>query len=634
MVSDQLLTEIERQQKYLGELPDDFSFPLFNVRHAVESQRRSGYQDTAAASREIVDNAIEAGATRIDIMFETDPGKKSVRRIGFIDNGSGMLAAMIRYALTWGGGTHFDDHSFIGRFGFGLPNSSINQTRHVDVYSRTSGDQPLMRGTLDITEPSKFGVQSIDEPVEAELPNFIQEYVKKVGLDLEHGTVVVWESPDRLTYKKAATLREHLVEDFGVTYRYHLRNEVTSPDGLDLIVDGYTVGPVDPLFLTPGARLYLPEDEGGAVNVQQTAISVRYWEDPETGERHLARNETTEEVDQAVADGAVVGAMKVTISRLPKGFVASQNAPNEDAKKRFQIRKSRRGMSFVRANREIQTVDAFPRTARDKSSGLGDWPLLQSYAYYWGIEVRFDPALDDVFGITNDKQGVRPIEDFWRVLTEEEIDVAANRENGWQSKERKQPPPTERSEQQTEAESAAQAADVGTSTKTEVPARQKEEARKALDKAAEEKASKEQGDPDEARAAIEDEAKRNKYRIEYDDFIGGPIYETNWVGSQMVLTINRQHQLYQVLFGDLIRLGAGRAHQATELLLLSLARAELMVIDDEKALFYAAQRRAVWSPFLNDALANLGVKMAGEEEDYESPADQDEPAASEDTPAA
>ncbi len=616
MATDQLLTEIERQQKYLDELPDDFTFPLFNVRHAVESQRRSGYQDTAAASREIVDNAIEAGADRIDVVFDTEGGRKSVRAIAFIDNGSGMVPKMIRYGLTWGGGTHFDDHEFIGRFGFGLPNSSINQTRHVDVFSRTSGAEPFMCGSLDITEPSKFGVQSIEPPTEAELPAFVQAYLKKARITLDHGTVVVWQKPDRLTYKKASTLGEHLVEDFGVTYRYHLVNTATNPDGLRLIINGTEVGPVDPLFLTPGARLYLPEDEGGAVRVDETPISVRYWEDSETGERHLARNESPDDIAAAIADGATVGAIKVTIARMPTDFVRAVDPPTPEARKRFEIRKSRRGMSFVRANREIQTVDAFPRSMKDKSSGLGEWPLLQAYAYNWGIEVRFDPALDDVFGITNDKQGVRPIEDFWRLLADEEIDAAARRENQWQQKERKRAPIIERSgEQPTESESAAQAADVGTSTRPEVPPRQREAARDKLEKAAEEKATKEQGDPDEALKALEEQAKRQKYRIEYGDVVGGPIYECEWVGSQMVMTINRQHPLYQVLFGDLLKLKAARAHHATELLLLALARAELRVVDEDKGLFYAAQRKTVWSPFLGDALANLGTKMADDEDD-------------------
>lgn len=636
MATDQLLTEIERQQKYLNELPDDFAFPLFNVRHAVESQRRSGYQDTAAASREIVDNAIEAGANRIDVVFDTEAGRKAVRAIAFIDNGSGMIPQMIRYALTWGGGTHFDDHEFIGRFGFGLPNSSINQTRHVDVFSRTSGDEPFMCGSLDITEPSKFGVQSIEAPTEAKLPKFVEAYLKKAGLTIDHGTVVVWQRPDRLTYKKASTLGEHVVEDFGVTYRYHLVNEETNPDGLQLVVNGTEVGPVDPLFLTPGARLYLPEDEGGAVRVDEAAISVRYWEDPETGERHLARNDTAEDIDEAVANGATVGAIKVTIARMPTDFVRHNAPVTPDAKKRFEIRKSRRGMSFVRANREIQTVDAFPRSMKDKSSGLGDWPLLQAYAYNWGIEVRFDPSLDDVFGITNDKQGVRPIEDFWRLLAEEEIDTAANREQQWQAKQRKKAPNTERSgDQPTESEAAAQAADVGTSTRPEVPPRERESAREKLDKAAEEKASQDEGDPEEARKALEEQAKRHKYRIEYGDVIGGPIYECEWVGSQMVMTINRQHQLYQVLFGDLLKLKGSRALRANELLLLSLARAELRVVEEDKGLFYAAQRRTVWSPFLSDALANLGTKMADDEEDDHGSVDAAEAAdASEDEPAA
>ena len=70
MVGDALLSELERQEKYLAQLPENYEFPLFNARQAVESQRRSGYKDTAAASREIVDNAIEAGA---------DPRRRGVR---------------------------------------------------------------------------------------------------------------------------------------------------------------------------------------------------------------------------------------------------------------------------------------------------------------------------------------------------------------------------------------------------------------------------------------------------------------------------------------------------------------------------------------------------------------------------
>jgi hypothetical protein len=68
--TDALLTEVERQKKYLDRLPAEFDFPLFNSVNALESQRRNGYRNTAAAGREIVDNAIEAGATQIHVVLE------------------------------------------------------------------------------------------------------------------------------------------------------------------------------------------------------------------------------------------------------------------------------------------------------------------------------------------------------------------------------------------------------------------------------------------------------------------------------------------------------------------------------------------------------------------------------------
>ena len=61
----------------------------------------------------MVDNSIEAGATKIHVVFETKKqGRQVVTAVAFIDNGSGMLPAMARYALSWGGGTHFDEPNF------------------------------------------------------------------------------------------------------------------------------------------------------------------------------------------------------------------------------------------------------------------------------------------------------------------------------------------------------------------------------------------------------------------------------------------------------------------------------------------------------------------------------------------
>lgn len=42
MQKDNLFNELERQEKYLAELPADFTFPLFNTKRALDSQRQNG----------------------------------------------------------------------------------------------------------------------------------------------------------------------------------------------------------------------------------------------------------------------------------------------------------------------------------------------------------------------------------------------------------------------------------------------------------------------------------------------------------------------------------------------------------------------------------------------------------------
>src|SRR6267154_2699945 len=165
----------------------------------MKSKRRNGYRNTAAAAREIVDNSLEAGATKIHVIFERPVRTKahersdSISAVAFIDDGAGMLPQMVRFALSWGGGTHFDEPDFIGRFGFGLPNASINQTRRVEVYTRIAGSKRYTKAWLDINNVAGYSVQQIPATEESELPQFVQEYLKRENWDLDHGTVVVWD---------------------------------------------------------------------------------------------------------------------------------------------------------------------------------------------------------------------------------------------------------------------------------------------------------------------------------------------------------------------------------------------------------------------------------------------------------
>lgn len=632
MAKDALLGELERQQKYLDDLPEVFDFPLFNARRAVESQRRSGYRDTAAAAREIVDNAIEAGATDVEIVFDKARSghKPVVDAIAFVDNGSGMLPRMARYALTWGGGTHFDDPSYIGRFGFGLPNASINQTRLVEVYTRTRASEPFVRTRLDLDTFNQWGIQSIPPEESAELPAFVTRHLKQRGNEFDHGTVIVWSRPDRLTYRSPSFLKEHLVGDFGVTYRYMLRPGDKHGPGVGLEVEGVAVEPVDPLFLLPEGRYFVPEKDGGARLIHDRFLPVRFVEDEESGDRRLELIKDESALADAQGKAGVLGVVEIRIARLPVGFAVDRGrrrgSDATEANRRFDIRKEHRGMSFVRVNRELQTLDAFPRSQSDVANGLGRWPLLQGYAYHWGVEVRFNPDLDEVFGITNDKQGVRPIEDFWRVLAEAEIDEALRLENQWQSTNRKrqrpQPPsPTVASP----AEQSASAADVAMGTRPQVPQYRLNQVRADFEQKVQAAAANSAESVEEVRAALERETQRRPYRVEYVDEPHGPVYEPTWDGSQLVVRINQGHPYPKTLYGDLFAQEVSqRAKEFVDLLFITLGREEVSA-DEDTSLIYQAHRKYRWSPFLDTASRALTQRLEGHEEDNDEDGPGPEP---------
>ncbi|SRR6266480_370695 len=623
MQTDRLLTEIERQKKYLERLPKNFDFPLFNARQALESQRRNGYRNTAAAAREIVDNSLEAGAKKIHIIFDQGSDEKygrseSVTAVTFIDDGPGMLPEMARYALSWGGGTHFDDPSFIGKFGFGLPNSSINQTRRVEIYTKTASSKKIMKAVLDVNDVPVHGMQSVPEPVEARLPNFLEKYLKAESFDFDHGTIVVWVQPDRLTYKSAGRLKEHLVDDFGVTYRYLL-------DGVDLKVDGVQVEKVDPLFLDPTARLYLKEEDGGAILRCDRSIPVKLVQDPKSGVPRLLKLEDAEEIDKDDKTVFAFGAIAIRIARFPVGFVDFPKRGQKielDPHRRAEIRKTRAGMSFVRAGREIETVVSFPKSSRDQSAGLGTWPLLQGYAYHLGIEVKFTPELDDVFGITNDKQSVRPVEDFWRLLAKEEIDRVVREEYRWQPKERdrirKAEIKAERSPEASPAERAAATADTVQGKTPRIPEYEKPEVRSEFEAEAKRQAGVTAKSVAEAQAALQAEAKRRPYLIDFFEDPAAAFFVPEWSpAGQVLVKVNRQHPFYETLYLEAVRHGPKVKH-AVDVLLLTLGKAELTIDNETTRSWYQEQRENVWSPFLKTSLKNLSQSLAeetGEEAD-------------------
>src|SRR4051794_10789327 len=109
------------------------SHNIVEVKNFVLATRDTGYRSTASAIAELVDNALQANAKTVEI-FVTASGTGGMT-IAVLDDGYGMTPAALRTALQFGGSDRFDMRDGLGRFGMGLPNSSLSQCRRVDVYT-------------------------------------------------------------------------------------------------------------------------------------------------------------------------------------------------------------------------------------------------------------------------------------------------------------------------------------------------------------------------------------------------------------------------------------------------------------------------------------------------------------------
>ena len=352
----------------------------------VRGIRDLGYRSNGDAIAEFIDNALQAYADRVDVVFGYD-GSHSAKKPGqlaVIDNGHGMEAAMIRMAVMWGGTHREDDRTGLGRYGYGLPCASVSLGRRFTVYSQVAGGA-LHAVTLDLDTLTAGGYTDstgdiiVPEPVITTFPRFVQDQLAlSDGDQWTSGTVILIEKLDRLEWVTAQGLRENLRRQFGVTY-HKLRGEAV------LLVDNEIVEPIDPLFLTLDFHLHdLDEDRARALD--PIRVEVR---DPETGDYR--------------------GAMTLRYAWLPPSFGSvdkGRDAVGLNANARFGILKDYHGIVFSRNGRLIDVQTRTP------------WTSFINNDRYIKVEIEFSATLDEAFGVTTSKQQVTVSPYIWDLLCE------------------------------------------------------------------------------------------------------------------------------------------------------------------------------------------------------------------------
>ena len=269
--------DLEAQRRYAERMvAEGYDFGLTHGEAFVRGIRDLGYKSTATAIDELVDNSEQAGAQQVHVFFD-DLGRDPTW-LAVADDGHGMVPEMIRLAVIWGGTHRENDRKGFGRYGWGLPSASVSIGRRFTVYSWTSGLDSCQTVTVDLDDIAEGrynqdGRIVIPPARPAQLPEHVQVHLAGLNFSADHGTVVVIEKIDRLTWRNPATLKTNLLEHFGVIYRNYLRN-------IRMTVQGTRVEVVDPLFLTPGARYY-DLDEERAEEFEPIRIDVR---DKETKE--------------------------------------------------------------------------------------------------------------------------------------------------------------------------------------------------------------------------------------------------------------------------------------------------------------------------------------------------------------
>ena len=382
------------------------SFSIIDPKMTVEAMRDSGYKSTTHALAELIDNSIESGATAIEVFGlsrqDERTGRFTLNQLAVLDNGDGMDHDTLRGSLRYGHGTRHARRG-IGRFGLGLPNSSMSQAEQLDVWSWQSGITNALHTLLSIDEV-KRGVSEIQKPELKPIPGAYRTASRNVFGD--SGTLVVWSDLDRVEWKQISTTFKHTEILLGRIYRRFLakeserlhsedlrESEIGSRRSITLVPiqdndgeieiqdeDIVKIRPNDPLYLMTGTSC--PEDFGPGPMFTELAGSPFDVPVVYKGDTHQVRIRAsyarTHVRDSAAIDADWPEEWKgKDAGHAPWGKHADQNM----------------GVSLIRAHREIQLDDSWVS---------GDDPRER----WWTVEVDFPTALDEVFGVTNNKQGM------------------------------------------------------------------------------------------------------------------------------------------------------------------------------------------------------------------------------------
>lgn len=366
--------------------------PFIPADLAIQAMRDSGYKNTAYALAELIDNSVQASAENCEIIcieemqFIADRSRRRLTAIAVLDDGTGMDAEVLRKSLQFGNGTRLNDRSGIGRFGMGLPNASISQAGRVDVWSWQNSPDNALHTFLDVQEVRDRLRTDVPVPELNPVPQVWRDRAKTLG---KTGTLVVWTKlgADRMTWKGAKATLRNTGTLLGRIHRRFIDNgslTIRLAGGEEGALEEQFVKINDPMYLTPAPHLPAPyNSEPMFEHLYDVPVKV----------------ELDGVVHNVITRYSV--AKKSTIDLAGSGF-RGDTKYGKDAADNI-------GVSVMRAGRELML---------DRSWTIQYDPRDR----WWGCEVEFPAELDEIFGVTNNKQAATVFNELsalsWQELAE------------------------------------------------------------------------------------------------------------------------------------------------------------------------------------------------------------------------
>jgi len=371
-------------------LKEDATVPLFFAQTLVQSLRDVGYNTTTSALCEHVDNAIEAGASTVRIYIRQIGRRGSYETDVLVyDDGRGMPPNVLKVATSFGGSMSYGNRKGIGRFGMGMKTAALSMSPVMELYS---WQEPAafysMTLDTDAIGRDKSNLVQLPEPsFNSVLPDpILQAFIRPMGFPKDateqvllapastdvyeqlggHGTIVYMPNCDRLTYATDRKLVDHCVKEMARVYRRQISK------GLRIYVNNRLTEAVDPTYSMANAR----------------HVSI---------------------------EGLQVKTSRLVVAKtveIPINDASKETAPAHLKVYALPIEEWG-GLLRKELNSSLHLFDgqvvSIVRNDREVYAGFLPGVVERHSETHWlRIEIDFSGELDEAFGVSANKQGVRP----------------------------------------------------------------------------------------------------------------------------------------------------------------------------------------------------------------------------------